>query len=326
MILKYPIALEIDISSRCNYSCRFCRNSHLDFSELDYDTICRLISDAASHNVFHLTISGGEPTLHPRFLEIVDYLGKTNLTWNLVTNGSTFSEDLVLKLKENHVNSITITLGGMTSNTDDFIKDKEGAFKKTIQAIDLCICNKVKLYIGYMITPQSCKEIPCLLRFLLGYQLLDDMVVVKIMKVKPWGAGKALNELFHVSHESFVRIYNEMKRDFPVRVIGGEAIQRVEDIKCMAGQVSCVVGSDGNVYPCVSFLGNTEFICGTIKETSVSDIWINSAVLKEFRAPRIFEKKCETCNMKINCTGGCRANAYNKYHDISRIDGDCCYV
>ena len=81
-----------NITSACNYSCQYCVQNQQDFqvSHLPLESITRVIDVCANHGkVTALNFSGGEPTVHPRFYDMLSY-ARARGAWNLqcTTNGS----------------------------------------------------------------------------------------------------------------------------------------------------------------------------------------------------------------------------------------------
>lgn len=80
-----------NLTNICNYSCEYCVQTQQDFkvNQLSYDFTCQVI-DVCSlhHDITALNFSGGEPTLHPRFFDIVAY-ARHKSAWDIqcTTNG-----------------------------------------------------------------------------------------------------------------------------------------------------------------------------------------------------------------------------------------------
>lgn len=89
------------INSQCNDHCKFCIKS--DFinegsSDLTLNEIKKnyfLIKD--KFKIRHVSISGGEPTLHPQIFEILNFFKKEKVGVHMVTNLLKFNEKLFLK-------------------------------------------------------------------------------------------------------------------------------------------------------------------------------------------------------------------------------------
>ena len=113
-----PVNIEIDLSNRCNLACRFChmaythsRGPHAhtavkpavmdDCGDLmQFWLAKRIIDEAKAMGVRSFTwTGGGEPTLHPRFDEILSYSILEGLDNGLYTNGTNITEERAALLK-----------------------------------------------------------------------------------------------------------------------------------------------------------------------------------------------------------------------------------
>lgn len=86
------IKIEWNIGKRCNYDCSYCPSYiHDNFSphtdvEIMKSTIDQLV---ALGKPVRLSFTGGEPTVHPRIEEILQYARHAGINWiNLTTNGT----------------------------------------------------------------------------------------------------------------------------------------------------------------------------------------------------------------------------------------------
>ena len=90
---------------------------------------------------------------------------------------------------------------------------------------------------------------------------------------------------------------------------------------CGAGHEYLAVAPDGNLYPCHQFVGQDEYVIGSvyegIKKTDLKDQFKNSHVLNK--------QTCKTCWAKYFCSGGCHANnikfsgSINEPYEVSCI-------
>lgn len=86
------IKVEWNLGKRCNYDCSYCpkeihdnTSPHVEI-EYVYATIDKL---TAIGKPIRLSFTGGEPTVHPKFREIVEYAKHKGVTWiNVTTNGT----------------------------------------------------------------------------------------------------------------------------------------------------------------------------------------------------------------------------------------------
>lgn len=77
--LRDHFTLEISITDVCDLSCNFCCHAtreNPNKRHMPLDSIKQLAEVVTPHEFFAIKLSGGEPTLHPRFREIVMNLRK----------------------------------------------------------------------------------------------------------------------------------------------------------------------------------------------------------------------------------------------------------
>lgn len=102
------------LTRKCNLSCSHCiRSSDSSFSEfISFDLATSVISQIADDNsAASMLISGGEPTLHPRFFDIVEYATSRLKTIMINTNGLSLNRLLILRTLKN-VPKIQISVDG----------------------------------------------------------------------------------------------------------------------------------------------------------------------------------------------------------------------
>ena len=90
---------------------------------------------------------------------------------------------------------------------------------------------------------------------------------------------------------------------------------------CGAGRFYMSIEPNGNIYPCVFFPHDDEVKLGNIND-DIEEIWLNHPVLKALRDKDILKGHCGVCESRYIC-GGCRARAYNYFHDLTYPDPGC---
>ncbi len=134
-----------EITHRCNLNCQMCwfgdgvLNKN-EKPELNYDEIISFIDTLK--DVKYMTITGGEPLLKPRILDIMHHVEKKGIKVSLATNGTVFSKklyDSILAMK--NINMLNISLDG-PKEIHNMIRRKDYAYDQTIQAINYVVKNK----------------------------------------------------------------------------------------------------------------------------------------------------------------------------------------
>lgn len=132
MNFEIPYQVLWDFSRRCNYDCTYCWPSvHNNKEEFpDYDAIIRSIDmtiDTWSKGApIRWNFGGGEPTMHPRFIDILKHLKSRN-QWVLVTtNGSRstkFWKEAVQYLNSVNMSAHFASMDLYKGNEDRFIEN-----------------------------------------------------------------------------------------------------------------------------------------------------------------------------------------------------------
>ncbi len=112
-----PISINLDLTSSCNFACRFCVDSKLINSGESFklEEVKDTIDTLHSHGLLSvILIGGGEPTLHKDFEEIVRYIKGKRLQIGIVSNGSKLEKvaDAVESLEEKDWIRISIDAAG----------------------------------------------------------------------------------------------------------------------------------------------------------------------------------------------------------------------
>lgn len=86
------IKIEWNLGKRCNYDCSYCPASiHDNFSpHTDINILERAVDKlVALDKPLRISLTGGEPCVHPDIEDFLDYLKRKNISWiNLTTNGT----------------------------------------------------------------------------------------------------------------------------------------------------------------------------------------------------------------------------------------------
>jgi MoaA/NifB/PqqE/SkfB family radical SAM enzyme len=86
-----------------------------------------MLKDMGIQNII---ISGGEPLLHPKLLDIMTALNREGFDLDLCSNGTLINHDVALKLKQ-YLSEISISIDGYNHFRHDYIRNVQGSFEKT---------------------------------------------------------------------------------------------------------------------------------------------------------------------------------------------------
>lgn len=159
-----PTLVHLDLTNKCNYRCSWCnvKDYISNRTEMSFATASKIIKELVDYGVKSILFTGGgEPTLHPDFMKIVNLTMNKDVEIGLATNGSQlykFANDLPLK-KFKYIR-ISFDAGCEETYTrvhgaqkGDFIHVLEGA---SVLA-DKNLCN---VGMAYLVTPLNFRELP----------------------------------------------------------------------------------------------------------------------------------------------------------------------
>lgn len=330
-------SLFLHITDRCNYTCDHCyRDDPRPSPDMPLEAACRLIDEAAAVGARGVTISGGEPLLHPEARVLITHAaGKLRV--RLLTNGSTVDAGWAELLADVGA-LVQVSVDGADAATHDAIR-APGSFTAAMKAVELLqhagMAERVNL--STTIMRQNLGQLS-------GIIDLAEQRGVPLVRFLPlsrrgraqsnWeriGAGVSVED-----HESFYRLVAGEQRSGRCAVevscgLSGFLLEVTPDIApdgiwCSVGR-TLVVDVDGSASPCV-LLMHDEFSLGNVLRDGVGaclehpGLATVCAALTE-RRQRIPE--CAACHWRNLCQAGCMGQALDHRGTIWGRDDFCDY-
>lgn len=168
----------ININSICNCRCINCilkEENRQTSKVLQIKDVKELIGtikctyNDGHHNI--VEISGGEPTLHPEFINILSILYQAKIEGfiykiTLLTNGISSENTSFCTSISKYLDDVVITLYDTDPVTHDEFTRTSGSFYKKIKAIDNFISYGVKVHIKLLVIKPSYKHLPEMARYI----------------------------------------------------------------------------------------------------------------------------------------------------------------
>ena len=123
----HPYMAHIVPMRRCNLACTYC-NEYDDFSKpVDIDEMRRRIAHLGKLGTSVITISGGEPLLHPELDEVIKAIRKTGAIAGMITNGYLLMPERIERLNKAGLDHMQISI-------DNVMPDEVS--KKSLKVLD----------------------------------------------------------------------------------------------------------------------------------------------------------------------------------------------
>ena len=150
----------IELTNNCNLSCGHCFDErHAATGDLSLEILDKVLREGKSCGIEQLSFTGGEPTIHRRFRDIVDRVSQAGYTFSFVSNGTTFPK--IYSLLDKHRHSflgVTFSLDGAREETHDRLRGK-GSYRQVMRAASICVLKELPFTLNMVLTAQNRKEI-----------------------------------------------------------------------------------------------------------------------------------------------------------------------
>jgi len=131
--------VDIKIGFQCNNRCKFCvQGDKRDYmSAKDKKEVENSLKEAYGQGKNEVVFTGGEPTLHPHFLDFVSYAKELGFEGiQIQTNGRMFSyNNFCLKTIKAGATQFSPAVHGPNPKIHDFLTSVKGSFEQTVQGI-----------------------------------------------------------------------------------------------------------------------------------------------------------------------------------------------
>ncbi|MDA8401878.1 MAG: 12,18-didecarboxysiroheme deacetylase [Deltaproteobacteria bacterium] len=341
-----------NMTRTCNLNCVHCysQSKNLQYNnELTLEEGKAFIDDISSFGSPVMLFSGGEPLMHPNFLDLCFYAKSKGMRAVISTNGTLITKELAKELKKVGLSYVGISLDGLESVHDRF-RGKKGAFREAIEGINYAKEAGIKVGLRFTINKRNAQEIPGI------FKLLEEENIPRVCFYHLVYAGRGTKLMEEdLSHEetrqtvdAILELTKEVySRDNQKEVLTvdnhadgpyiylkllkegkkEEAANVMSLLKMNGGNSSGVgigcVSWDGEVYA-DQFWRHYSF--GNVKERKFSEIWTDTSnpLMKQLKNKKEYVKgKCKDCKWLDICNGNFRVRSEAKEDDLWAPDPAC---
>ncbi len=144
----------IELTRHCNLRCAHCFRADLDkVSEIPFETMQSILEQAKKYHKPHIAMTGGETTLHRRFVDILELIISYGYTFHYVTNGYNY-KSIFKKIHhlfgDPHWVGVSISLDGATAQTHDAIRGQE-SFSRALATIAIAAMHDLEVVVQMVV-------------------------------------------------------------------------------------------------------------------------------------------------------------------------------
>ena len=308
--------LFLEVTLRCNARCEHCGSScgdKIQTDEISADELKKALKDIADKydaSQILLNVTGGEPLVRKDLFDIMRYATSLGFRWGMTSNGMLINDDIINKMIETNMETISISLDGL--------KETHESFRRVPNSFDRIIANVKKLQqvpsikIVQITTVANKKNLHELEDV---YNLMKELNVIswRVINVDPIGRAKNNNDIL-LDKDDYKYLFNFIKEKREENLMNVEygcshylGVDLEKELRdtyfiCTAGLYVASILSNGDIFICPDVERRKEFIHGNIKTDNFVDVWENK--FKIFRTEnRTKCSKCEKCSNWKYCCG-----------------------
>ncbi len=321
-----------ELTYNCSEKCIHCYNigatrndseiSHRgDISELTLSDYKRIIDELYDEGLIKVCLSGGDPFSKPFVWDIIDYLYKKGVAFDVFTNGLRIV-DKVERLAQYYPRLVGVSLYSGQAEVHDRITRINGSWAKSVDVIrqlsEFGITTEIKCCImrpnakSYYQITDIAKEYGAVAQFEVNVtdSIDGDKCASKYLRLTP-----ELLEIILRDDNTPLYVGKEAPN------YGGQP-RLMSENACGAGYNTFCITPDGNLIPCCAF--HLEF--GNLKEHSVSYVIKHSDVIKSWQSKTLRHYEdcgkhsyCDYCNL-------CAGNNHSEHGTPLKAGENNCYI
>jgi radical SAM protein with 4Fe4S-binding SPASM domain len=327
----------VQIDERCNLHCAHCFVSATKAgATMPYDAVVdRLIPRLAECRVERVTLTGGEPTIHPRFLDVVRAFRQADMQVGVCSNASTLTGKDIAELSRIGGVHVNVSLDGFRPESHGRFRGDRASFTVTIATIRKLATAGVLQ--GLLCTPNSLAE-DAEYRELCEFAAAHGARYVLMNPLSSMGRGVKARQKLASSSEHMRHIW-ELTAPFHGHELEVVHI-RFPNVAgkplagCEAGTIVYVfTRGEVTVCPYLVFAARTPQSRHAPEEFIVGNVLTDPDIATRLDAYHFHERyqvganpTCRSCGIADSCGKGCPAAVISAGERIGAIDSEVCPI
>jgi MoaA/NifB/PqqE/SkfB family radical SAM enzyme len=320
VMLATPASYYVMCTFRCNFRCTHCPQvaSRADAPyELSRQTLLRIITESKelSGRGYNISVSGGEPLLHPHIFEAMELAHKLGVDFGLTTNGYLLTPENIKRIVGADLFNINISIESVDPAINELIRPLPGATERVLKAVDTLLAEKERaaarfgIFLKPTVTELNYRSLPEMVRRFgkgsavqVNPQAFYHVPGAEAFWIKdPEALSAVVEELIALRTEGYGLVPSpETLRDMVAYFRTPAATAPPSDAtpatpstkECHIGFRNFFINPDGMAFFCEP-LGRI----GNITNTSLRDVWFG---------PEAQKKRRVALRCPINCQMTCR--------------------
>jgi len=293
-----PLHASLEITLRCNLRCVHCYNFDRGgvppppAPELGLDETVGLLDDLRAAGCLFLSLTGGEPLLHPRFWDILDAAAARRFSVTLLTNGTLLGERTCGRLARfRNLWQVSLSLYGARPETHDAVTRTRGSFRRLREGLRRLRRRGLPAAIKLVVMKANAREVPAMIAMAEG----ESLPWLVDASISPRHDGTPGSPECRADLSTIESLYRGPLRRLLQK---GDTDPSGDDFKCDCARSNVAVSAAGDVWPCIA----APIRGGNLRERRFREIWEGSPAFRRIRGLRLEDfKACAPCPLKAWC-------------------------
>ncbi len=332
-----PISLDfmwLELTESCNLFCAHCyedagpNHPHpthpASGGPISLEQWKDILTEGARLGAKRVQFVGGEPTLYPGLMELIEYARSCRYRDIEVFTNATRLEDNLLRQWASSGIMVALSFYSWDPKTHDTITRKTGSFRRTVRGIRTILAHNIPVRVGIVLMRDNMSHLTDTVEFLKGLGLKDKEIGWDY--VRPTGRGEAETALMRSDFRTEVTTFRPSSLEKERRTCDKGFARGT----CWKGKIA--ISSEGDVYPCVFA---RKISIGKFPEMRLEEIVQGQALQQLWQITLEEVETCKDCELRYGCFD-CRALAqtttgdlfskiqhcqYNPYTGLTEING-----
>lgn len=316
---QIPFTATIEITDRCNLKCSHCYRSQETLNLWNVENFEKALQELKTLGTLHIVLAGSEPMMHPDIVRIIELIGQYGFVLTVQSNVTMLNDSILSALKKCSVKMVFVSLYTDDAAIHEQITGVKGSYEKTIYAIKTLTENGFTVRASVSIFDVNREQVYAVnslcnkLGIHAGYNF---KIIPAIAPEKDTVSLNAFDEerMYEYITSPELRLFEgAIKRS-------REKEQIIPERYCSTGIRSITITYDLKVVICNAFRKE----CGSLLDSSISEIWNESAELTRWREKiSKVNSKCASCDAFQYCEP-CPAHYYTQTGNDDEIDAITC--
>lgn len=311
----YPIEIEVGITNACNHRCIFCAVDYTGYNAkyIDDKNLLKNLKEISKKGLKSVIYAGeGEPLLHKNAPNIINETKSFGLDVAMSTNGALLKPEISKEILKS-MTWIRFSVASLENNSYNKIhRCKDGDLDRVLYNIQEAV--KVKkdknlkttLGVQALLMEDNKNEI-------LNMAKILKEIGVDYFTIKPFSKHPQSDNILEVNYEDLLYLDDELQKfkteNFNI-YFRANAMKKLKIKRnyntCYGLPFMVYLDVNGDLYPCIAFMGKKEYSYGNINENSFIDIW-------ESKLRQNIMEKFKDKDLDKQCREICRLDEINRY-------------